>query len=100
MPLSAAAGYSDVWRAIDLLRAGQNFLGRAMNNLFRISRRALGVLAALAFPAHAHAEAHFDAGARLFRLDGGSVTYAFGVNAAGALQSVYWGPRLAPADRL
>lgn len=71
-----------------------------MNNLFRISGPALGVLAALAFPAHAHAEAHFDPAARLFRLDGGSVTYAFGVNSAGALQSLYWGPRLAATDRL
>ena len=60
----------------------------------------LGVLAALGLSGSAHAEAHFDPAARLFRLDGGSVTYAFGVNSAGALQSVYWGPKLAAADKL
>ena len=64
----------------------------AMNSIFWIFRPTLGALAALAFPALAHAEAHFDPATRLFRLDGGSVTYAFGVNSAGALQSVYWGP--------
>lgn len=37
---------------------------------------------------------------RLFRLDGGAVTYALGVNEAGLLQNVYWGPRLAGDDRL
>jgi alpha-galactosidase len=71
-----------------------------MNNLFRTSRLALGVLAASLFPVQAHADAHFDAAAHLFRLDGGSVTYAFGVNSAGALQSVYWGPKLAVSDKL
>ena len=54
----------------------------------------------IAFPALAHAEAHFDPTSRMFRLDGGQVTYAFGVNANGALQSVYWGARLAPSDTL
>jgi alpha-galactosidase len=44
------------------------------------------------------AEAGFDAGRRVFRLDGGNVTYAFKVSSAGLLQSVYWGPRLAAAD--
>ena len=63
--------------------------------------RAVPYAAALiAFPALAHADAHFDPASRMFRLDGGQVTYAFGVNANGALQSVYWGPRLGPSDRL
>lgn len=65
-----------------------------------ISRSAFGVLVAIAFPALAHAEAHFDPAARMFRLDGGQVTYAFGVNSAGVLQSVYWGSRLAASDKL
>src|SRR6516165_6026603 len=35
-----------------------------------------------------------------FRLSGGNVTYAFGVNACGELQQVYWGGRLADTDKL
>jgi alpha-galactosidase len=60
----------------------------------------LGVVAPLFFPASAYAEAHYDPAMRLFRLDGGTVTYAFGVNSAGALQPIYWGPRLAASDKL
>src|SRR5882724_3280019 len=70
------------------------------NIVLRIFHPALSVFAALMFPSLAYAGVHFDPAARLFRLDGGSVTYAFGVNSAGALQSVYWGPRLATTDRL
>ncbi len=35
-----------------------------------------------------------------FRLSGANVTYAFGVNACGELQQIYWGGRLADADKL
>lgn len=49
--------------------------------------------AALA-PAPAFAQASYDSDGRMFRLDGGDVTYAFKVNAQGILQSVYWGRRL------
>jgi alpha-galactosidase len=35
-----------------------------------------------------------------FRLSGGNVTYAFGVNGCGELQQVYWGGRLADNDKL
>jgi alpha-galactosidase len=34
----------------------------------------------------------------VFRLDGGSTTYAFGVNERGDLQALYWGGRLGPND--
>ena len=72
----------------------------AINDISRISRPMLGVLAVFAFPALAHAGARFDPATHQFRLDGGAVTYAFGVNSAGALQSLYWGPQLAATDRL
>jgi len=42
----------------------------------------------------------YDEGSRVFRLDGGNVTYAFGVNARGELQQLYWGGRLAATDRV
>lgn len=45
-------------------------------------------------PGMAAAEASYDAASKIFRLDGGEVTYAFKVNATGILQSVYWGKRL------
>ena len=43
--------------------------------------------------------ATYDAAARVFRLDGGNSTYAFGVNSRGELQQIYWGGRLAATDR-
>ena len=42
----------------------------------------------------------FDESARTFRLDAAKVTYAFGVDDKGQLQSLYWGPRLGASDRL
>ncbi len=41
---------------------------------------------------------HYDSATRVFRLDAADVTYAFGVNEVGQLQSLYWGARLAPGD--
>ncbi len=41
---------------------------------------------------------HFDAGAKVFRLDGGNSSYVFGVNARGELQQLYWGGRLGATD--
>ena len=35
-----------------------------------------------------------------FRLDGGNSTYAFGVNERGELQTLYWGGRLGPDDKI
>lgn len=37
---------------------------------------------------------------QIFRLDGGDVTYVVGVTRQGAVQTVYWGPRLAAQDPL
>ncbi len=34
-----------------------------------------------------------DQSSKVFRLDGGNTTYAFGVNARGELQQIYWGGR-------
>ena len=44
--------------------------------------------------------ASYDAATHVFRLDGGDVTYAFGVTSRGSLASVYWGARLQPNDPL
>ena len=43
--------------------------------------------------------AKFDSQAKTFRLDGGNVSYVFGVNPRGELQQIYWGGRLAAGDQ-
>src|SRR6185312_10579664 len=43
---------------------------------------------------------HFDKAAKVFRLDAAKVTYAFGVDDRGQLQSLYWGSRLDASDRI
>ena len=42
----------------------------------------------------------FDAAAKVFRLDGGNVSYVFGVNPRGELQQIYWGGRLGETDAI
>jgi len=41
---------------------------------------------------------HYDETAHTFRMDGAGVSYIFGMNQNGELQSLYWGKRLRPAD--
>ena len=60
----------------------------------------LGGAAGMAFGASAAARIAVDRATKVFRLDGGGATYAFGVNADGQLQSLYWGAALAAGDRL
>lgn len=55
---------------------------------------------ALVTPQQVHAESHFDAERKVFRLDGGGVTYAFKVTADGLLQSIYWGARIGELDTI
>ena len=43
---------------------------------------------------------HYDAKTKIFRLDGGNVSYIFGVNPRGELQQLYWGGRLDATDSL
>ena len=40
----------------------------------------------------------YDETAHTFRMDGGGVSYVFGVNQNGEVQTLYWGQRLQPAD--
>ena len=42
--------------------------------------------------------ARFDAGTKVFRLDGGGSSYVFGVNSRGELQQLYWGGHLGVSD--
>lgn len=72
----------------------------------QLSRAAVWLLAAAAaFPCFGVAQSppattRYDAATHVFRLDAAEVSYVFGVNEAGQLQTLYWGKRLAPADHL
>jgi alpha-galactosidase len=46
------------------------------------------------------ARVDFDSATRDFRMDAADVTYAFGINEKGELETLYWGKRLASTDRL
>ena len=41
----------------------------------------------------------FDESSRVFRIDAGGVTYAFGINNVNALQPVYWGQQVSSDDK-
>jgi len=56
-------------------------------------------LAALsAHPQPAKPSIRFDAASKVFRIDGGDISYVFGVNDLNELQPIYWGSRLADTD--
>jgi len=57
------------------------------------------VLLAASLSGLAQPAATFDQDAKVFRLDGGNVSYVFGVNPRGELQQLYWGGRLAASDQ-
>jgi alpha-galactosidase len=59
---------------------------------------ALVLLAASLTASALPSAAAFDPASKVFRLDGGGVSYVFGVNPRGELQQLYWGGRLAPTD--
>jgi alpha-galactosidase len=61
---------------------------------------AASLLAAPRLLAAQSSAARFDMSTKEFRIDGGNVTYAFGVNARGELQQIYWGGRVADSDKL
>jgi alpha-galactosidase len=46
----------------------------------------------------ASAQIHYDAQTRVFRIDAGATSYAFGINDLDELQPLYWGNRLDAAD--
>ncbi|HWT67347.1 MAG TPA: alpha-galactosidase [Terracidiphilus sp.] len=61
---------------------------------------AAAVLFAASFIAPAQSSVSFDKSTSVFRIDGGNVTYSFGVNQRGELQQLYWGGRLAAGDHI
>jgi len=67
------------WRLVSLLAVVLQFSGRSVM---------------------AQVKVQFQSAEKVFRMDGGETTYAFGVNEQGELQTVYWGGRLSPQDRL
>ena len=61
---------------------------------------AAAVLLAASALALGQPNATYNPATKVFRLDGGGVSYAFGVNSRGELQQLYWGGRLASADAI
>ena len=59
---------------------------------------ALVLLAASLLAQGQSAQVNFDAASKVFRIDGGGVSYVFGVNPRGELQQLYWGGRLGAKD--
>ena len=65
-----------------------------------IRKRLVSISILLLGGACAHAAATFDPAHRIFRLDGGQSSYAFGIDTDGMVKPVYWGPRLPPGEEL
>lgn len=70
--------------------------------LFRsiVALSAFSLLSFLPLASVAATTVSVDEAGKIFRLDGGDVSYIFGVNERGELQPMYWGSRLQPADHL
>src|SRR5579863_410379 len=68
--------------------------------MFRNVFSAILLLAASLIASAQSSVNRFDEATKVFRLDGGNVTYAFGVNSRGELQQLYWGGRLGATDRI
>jgi alpha-galactosidase len=80
-------------------RAVSRFSGLFVKPLALVA--ALCLLApSLAHAAEATPNVRYDAQTRTFRLDGAGVSYIFGINKEGALQSMYWGRELGADDPL
>src|SRR5262249_25086264 len=61
---------------------------------------ALSVSALAQSSTDATVQIHYDETAHTFRMDAAGVSYVFGVNQSGELQTLYWGKRLRPADSI
>lgn len=66
----------------------------------RMALCALAAITAISAAGQPGGIAPSHAAGKIFRLDGGEVTYAMGVSSHGELQTVYWGRRLAASDAL
>jgi alpha-galactosidase len=58
----------------------------------------IAVSSAIANPQPSGPAIRFDAANKVFRIDGGDVSYIFGINNRKELQPIYWGARLSAAD--
>src|SRR5580704_10026558 len=73
-----------------------------MNATKNIIRFRIGITLAAAILLGSYGTSHAAPPAgigQMFRLDGGEVTYVFGVNDRGELQALYWGGKLGPGDK-
>jgi alpha-galactosidase len=68
-------------------------------NLIQAAIIASVTLPAARLLAQEPSDIHFDESSRVFRIDAGGVTYAFGINNRNELQPVYWGGQLSSQDK-
>jgi alpha-galactosidase len=76
---------------------------KTISSLLNAALCALFILPLVMFASSGAAQsAHvaFDSAAKVFRLDGGNMSYIFGVNPRGELQQIYWGGRLGDKDTI
>ncbi|MGA7525488.1 MAG: alpha-galactosidase [Acidobacteriaceae bacterium] len=77
------------WNVLE--RAGASRLGLVLGCCFILWSGAIPLTAQ-------EAPVRYDGQAHVFRIDGAGMSYAFGVNEKGELQSIYWGQKLGPQD--
>ncbi|MDC7677819.1 alpha-galactosidase [Asticcacaulis machinosus] len=66
----------------------------------RLCLALLSGAAILSMPLKSRAQPAYNDRQKAFRLDGGGVTYAFGINTKGQLETLHWGGRLGDGDTL
>jgi len=72
---------------------------RLRSRLLQIALIAIVGAHACLLKAQGPGDIHFDQASRVFRIDAGGVTYAFGVNNVNELQPLYWGRQISSNDR-
>ena len=72
---------------------------RLQTGFFRAALVASISLSAHSLTAQAPTDIRFDEPSKVFRIDAGGVTYAFGINNVNELQPVYWGGQISGEDR-
>ncbi len=68
--------------------------------LMQVALMASLVVYPVTMSAQASSHIHFDPATKVFRIDAGGATYAFGINDADELQPVFWGARISSEDKL
>ena len=72
---------------------------RLQTNFLRVIFIAAIAMCVPSLSAQESSDIHFDASRKVFRIDAGGMTYAFGINNVDSLQPVYWGGQISAGDK-